>query len=34
MLKVENLSKKYGKILLVVKDVSFEVNDGEIAVPF
>ena len=31
MLKVENLSKKYGKTL-VVKDVSFEVNDGEIAV--
>lgn len=31
MLKVENLTKKYGKNL-VVKDVSFEVNDGEIAV--
>lgn len=31
MLKVENLTKKYGKTL-VVKDVSFEVNDGEIAV--
>lgn len=31
MLKVENLTKKYGKAV-VVKDVSFEVNDGEIAV--
>jgi ABC-type multidrug transport system ATPase subunit len=31
MLKVENITKKYGKVV-VVKDVSFEVNDGEIAV--
>lgn len=31
MLKVENLTKKYGKAV-VVKDVSFEINDGEIAV--